>query len=151
MANGRKHETATAKRARAASVSLRQKGPVGQKCKFCGCTDARPCAGGCAWAEPGLCSTCAKTYHTGELAMAANLIETLEELRGDILDKGALLVELGKTAEVIVHEIARLSANWPDAMVADAKAAIRADAEAIETPSGKGTRSSDSLTVGAAS
>ena len=27
-------------------------------CRACGCTDSRACAGGCSWAEPGLCSRC---------------------------------------------------------------------------------------------
>lgn len=30
-----------------------------QKCRECGCTFSRPCAGGCSWTEPDLCSTCA--------------------------------------------------------------------------------------------
>lgn len=29
-------------------------------CRGCGCTDAFACEGGCSWAEPGLCSTCAE-------------------------------------------------------------------------------------------
>lgn len=28
-------------------------------CRVCGCTDATPCASGCAWVEPDLCSACA--------------------------------------------------------------------------------------------
>jgi hypothetical protein len=30
-----------------------------QKCRECGCTFSCPCAGGCSWTEPDLCSTCA--------------------------------------------------------------------------------------------
>jgi ParB family chromosome partitioning protein len=29
-------------------------------CRTCGCTLFKPCAGGCSWAEPDLCSACAK-------------------------------------------------------------------------------------------
>ena len=29
-------------------------------CELCGCTDAAPCDGGCAWAQDGLCTTCAE-------------------------------------------------------------------------------------------
>lgn len=28
-------------------------------CKVCGCTDAEACPGGCSWAQPAICSTCA--------------------------------------------------------------------------------------------
>lgn len=28
-------------------------------CRVCGCTETTPCAGGCAWVEPDLCSACA--------------------------------------------------------------------------------------------
>lgn len=30
-----------------------------RKCRICECTENDPCEGGCAWAEPNLCSTCA--------------------------------------------------------------------------------------------
>ena len=29
-------------------------------CRVCGCTDAEACPGGCIWAEPDLCSRCAR-------------------------------------------------------------------------------------------
>lgn len=32
--------------------------PCGRACRVCGCTDGRPCRGGCWWTSPGLCSTC---------------------------------------------------------------------------------------------
>jgi hypothetical protein len=41
-------------------------GPRGQRCRECGCTDARACmtdAGPCWWIEPDLCSACAPTPH----------------------------------------------------------------------------------------
>lgn len=31
---------------------------VGGVCRTCGCTDDHACPGGCAWAEPGLCTEC---------------------------------------------------------------------------------------------
>lgn len=27
-------------------------------CRVCGCTNARPCEGGCSWAQPNLCDRC---------------------------------------------------------------------------------------------
>lgn len=30
------------------------------RCRVCGCTDAEACPGGCIWAEPDLCSRCAR-------------------------------------------------------------------------------------------
>jgi hypothetical protein len=36
------------------------------KCRFCGCTDTQACEGGCWWAEPELCSTCADRMPTLE-------------------------------------------------------------------------------------
>ena len=27
-------------------------------CRECGCSDDKPCEGGCYWAEPDLCSRC---------------------------------------------------------------------------------------------
>ncbi len=32
--------------------------PGGRGCRVCGCTDGRPCRGGCWWTSPGLCSNC---------------------------------------------------------------------------------------------
>ncbi len=29
-----------------------------QLCVECGCTESESCAGGCDWAEPGLCTEC---------------------------------------------------------------------------------------------
>lgn len=30
------------------------------KCRYCGCTDAKACAGGCSWVAPRVCSRCAR-------------------------------------------------------------------------------------------
>lgn len=35
-------------------------------CRDCGCTDSTPCAGGCAWIEPDLCSACAFSAQEGK-------------------------------------------------------------------------------------
>ncbi len=29
-----------------------------RRCRICGCSDGRACAGGCWWVEPDLCSAC---------------------------------------------------------------------------------------------
>lgn len=34
--------------------------PVSGACRLCACTDYSACIGGCSWAEPGLCSSCAE-------------------------------------------------------------------------------------------
>lgn len=38
---------------------MRQTLPTMRKCRVCGCDDFHACPGGCSWAEPDLCSTCA--------------------------------------------------------------------------------------------
>lgn len=35
------------------------------KCKYCGCTEDKPCAGGCFWAKDDVCSNC--IYSLGSL------------------------------------------------------------------------------------
>lgn len=32
-------------------------------CRICGCTDDKPCEGGCTWSEPDLCSRCYHSVH----------------------------------------------------------------------------------------
>lgn len=39
----------------------------GEACASCGCTDDAPCAGGCAWVAPRLCSACADSQDVYEL------------------------------------------------------------------------------------
>lgn len=40
-------------------AATEQTGPP-RACRVCECTDADACMGGCEWAEPDLCSTCAE-------------------------------------------------------------------------------------------
>lgn len=42
----------------------------GPSCRECGCTDDNACLGGCWWAEPDLCSSCADA-----ILAAAQIIE----------------------------------------------------------------------------
>jgi hypothetical protein len=56
--------TARLEAAAAAAPTIRPGGkfvftPRGM-CRVCGCTDERACPGGCIWAEPNLCSRCAR-------------------------------------------------------------------------------------------
>ena len=45
-----------------------------QTCIICGCTDDKPCPGGCWWFSPGLCSRCVDEI-ISEMAMGiANLL-----------------------------------------------------------------------------
>lgn len=41
---------------------MRESAPVTAepRCRACGCTESRACAGGCYWVVPGLCSRCAE-------------------------------------------------------------------------------------------
>lgn len=39
------------------------------KCKYCGCTDEKPCVGGCSWAKDEVCSNC--IYSLGSLETLA--------------------------------------------------------------------------------
>jgi hypothetical protein len=34
---------------------------LGPFCAECGCSQLKPCEGGCVWATPALCSRCART------------------------------------------------------------------------------------------
>lgn len=34
---------------------------IPEKCRVCGCTQTNACNPPCSWAEPALCSTCART------------------------------------------------------------------------------------------
>jgi hypothetical protein len=38
-------------------------------CRGCGCTDDRPCEGGCSWAAPNVCSRCIEDC-AAEIAVA---------------------------------------------------------------------------------
>jgi hypothetical protein len=33
---------------------------IEHQCVVCGCSESRPCVGGCVWATPNLCSQCAR-------------------------------------------------------------------------------------------
>lgn len=48
-----------------------------QRCRVCGCTDARACPGGCSWVELDLCSACWGEHESVDLvdAVAAALME----------------------------------------------------------------------------
>ncbi len=56
--------TARLEAAAAAAPTIRPDGKfvftVQGTCRVCGCTDERSCPGGCVWAEPNLCSRCAR-------------------------------------------------------------------------------------------
>ncbi len=52
------------------------------KCKYCGCTEGKPCFGGCAWAKPNVCTNCVLVPHNIKQAVEAYLtdpnVESLE-------------------------------------------------------------------------
>lgn len=69
------------------------------KCKFCSCTDARACPGGCSWFMPEVCSACAeaavRAYSPYEVTYS---FETAYRPRGVRLDaelRGAEYVRTG--------------------------------------------------------
>ena len=53
------------KQGAAAAVAEPPPGAAGRSCRVCGCTDERPCPGGCSWVEPDLCSRCAGEKNAG--------------------------------------------------------------------------------------
>ena len=111
-----------------------------QVCRFCGCTESRPCANGCAWYDARTCTVCAKTLHLGQVHAITKLIEAFSDAPPEI-DTVQLINELRETAAALSEEILRLEAP------ARAKQAIHDDAAPQEF--GKGRRSSDSMTAGA--
>jgi len=62
--DGLAHAIARLDRAAAAAPTIRPGGKfmftVDARCRVCGCTNERACPGGCIWAEPNLCSRCAR-------------------------------------------------------------------------------------------
>ena len=62
--DGLAHAIARLEAAAAAAPTIRPDGKfvftVQGTCRVCGCTDDRACPGGCVWAEPNLCSRCAR-------------------------------------------------------------------------------------------
>lgn len=51
-------------------------------CKFCGCTERRPCAHGCAWYDADTCTRCAVTFHLGGEQATAEIIDALVAAEG---------------------------------------------------------------------
>ncbi|TET75171.1 MAG: hypothetical protein E3J56_01095 [Candidatus Aminicenantes bacterium] len=43
------------------------------KCKYCSCTDDKPCTGGCAWAFKNVCTSCVLVPHNTRKAIEAFL------------------------------------------------------------------------------
>jgi hypothetical protein len=94
------------------------------KCKFCGCTDARACPGGCSWFMPEVCSQCAEaavrayepynvnfsfqtTYRPRGLSLAAD-IEAVDYERAGTLDfmpVAGMLIDCGDGDLRKVHEV----------------------------------------------
>ena len=65
------------------------------RCRVCGCTEERPCPGGCYWVADDLCSRCAAEIDDRRLACTV-LVVALGE---GVLLLGALLAgELGRPA-----------------------------------------------------
>ncbi len=59
----------------AAVACLEEDEPTGgvRTCKVCGCTDEEACAGGCSWAQPAICSTCADRQAVADQQYLATL------------------------------------------------------------------------------
>ena len=115
-----------------------------QKCKFCGCTDGRPCGIGCGWIEDDLCSACQRTHHTGQLCAIADIAKFFGETTRASIPLTTLIAILAKRAEALSDAIAYLDKARADADAAD-------EPPADVRPTGKGTRSSDAMVAGAAS
>ena len=57
--------------------------PMGT-CRFCGCTDARACPGGCAWVEPDLCTACVQDALLLLVRSSLDLPEFMAALRKEV-------------------------------------------------------------------
>jgi len=55
----RKEEKAMRQISRQVAARMLEFAPARDVCAICGCTNNRPCKGGCHWIMPGLCSSCA--------------------------------------------------------------------------------------------
>jgi hypothetical protein len=68
-------------------------------CKRCGCTPERPCAGGCAWTLPDLCSRCLTPEEAAIDHAYASMIDGLRaELEQDRFERYLLAVAQGLAA-----------------------------------------------------
>lgn len=68
-------------------------------CKRCGCTDAIPCAIGCAWSLPDVCSRCLTADEARLERQYASLIDDLRaELEQDRFERYLLAVTQGLLA-----------------------------------------------------
>jgi hypothetical protein len=73
-------------------------------CRVCGCTDTTPCAGGCFWFQPGICSVCAFAVEVvSEWVVRARnpAVEVVSEwvVRARNPDANALIAEVLRKAE----------------------------------------------------
>jgi hypothetical protein len=53
-------------------------------CLLCGCTDDEPCAGGCYWIAPGLCSAHEELYEQVAASVRAGLREARTVRSNDV-------------------------------------------------------------------
>ena len=68
-------------------------------CKRCGCTDAQPCPGGCAWSLPDVCSRCLTDDEERMEAQYASMVDGLRaELEQDRFERFLLAVTQGMAA-----------------------------------------------------
>ena len=68
-------------------------------CKRCGCTEDRPCPGGCAWSLPDVCSRCVTPDEARLEQQYGALVEDLRaELEQDRFERFLLAVTCGMAA-----------------------------------------------------
>jgi len=145
--------------ASALSAGVERLQPAGEllaavrQCRICGCTDAEACPGGCSWAQPEICSTCAARQHAldeqylmtlANQAAAAELQCEQARAQLEFIAAGrALIDEQAEVAKLQREDLA--GATWRQAVACAAAAApgsptqddgvherIQADAEWFE-------------------
>jgi hypothetical protein len=82
-------------------------------CKRCGCTQEKPCPGGCAWSLPDLCSKCLTPEEAAIERQYESLFENLrEELKQDRYERFLLAIASGMASD-------------PSLLITDAKSVER--------------------------
>lgn len=68
-------------------------------CKRCGCTNEKPCPGGCAWSLPDVCTRCTTEDERRLEAQYESLFQNLrEELKADRFERFLLAIAQGMSA-----------------------------------------------------
>lgn len=140
------HKLAAAK-VRQADAAIRAV-TQGRTCRECGCTETRPCQGGCAWVESDLCSSCiahSLAFWIGSRTVLLQLVETLAPSNQPAIIQlcGLLLQQIDEVEETIGAMAAHTEPGGIPGAGFDPPIP-----EIVAGAFGKGTRTSDTLALG---